>query len=152
MSSDGMPADLTQLRERAAGRRIFYEIFPVLICEVANAPFDWFEVVLHAEVDAGPEVVALLRELAQFVGGRISADVPCDLCISNWYYTIQPPPAGEGFPAVRLFRSLTLMISGIPSYGKDEPRVMTLVKRELEGLEIPPTKTALQWTTAARTI
>jgi hypothetical protein len=145
MASDGTPVELQRLRQKARTARVCYDIFPVLICQDPDAPVDWFEIALHAEVDArepldGPErreAIAVLHEIAEFLAQRIPADEAIDLHLSPRYYTAQPALAGEPLSLARLFRSLSLEVCNLPPYLKsEEPPLLSELKNQLQQLEI----------------
>ena len=151
MASDGTPVKLRRLRQKARTARVCYDIFPVLTYQAPDAPVDWFEIALHAEVDArepldGPErreATAVLNEIAEFLAQRIPADEAVDLHLSTRYYTAQPAPAGEPLSLTRLFRSLSLEVCNIPPYLKsEEPPLLIGLKSQRQQLEIPKVEAA----------
>jgi hypothetical protein len=151
MSSNGESVELRRLRESARRARVFYEIFPVLTYQPLDSPFDWFEVALHAEADIQkpldcPEsldAIAVLKELAEFLAGRTPEDGHCERHLSTWYYTAQPPAAGEALSATRLFRSLSLVVLNVPPYRTGEqPPLLAELRTQLQELNISQIKVA----------
>ena len=145
MSSSGESVELQRLRESARRARVFYEIFPLLTYQPLDSPVDWFAVVLHAEADVQKpldcseslDAIAVLRELAECLAGRVPEDGCRKRHLPIWYYTAMPPGAGEALSATRLFRSLSLAVFNVPPYRKDDqPPLLAELKTQLQTLNI----------------
>lgn len=142
MSANVMPVELEALRHKLRRARVFYQIFPVLTFQPSDAVVDWFEIALHAEVQLreqpGQDAVAVLTEVAELLIGQPAIEGACGRSLSSWYYTAHPQPLGEAPSEIRLFRSLSLVMSNVPPYRKhDEAPLLAVMRGQLEALGIP---------------
>ncbi len=149
MASNETQTDGHQLREVLRSERVFYEIYPVLTWQPADILTDWFEIALHAEIEAyfppsnprSLQVFSMLTDLAEFLIGRIDPPPPTyGVSLSASCYTLHPPANGD-FHQTKLSRSLSLVFLNVDPYRNlEEPAILTQLKKQLSLLEIPRQK------------
>ncbi len=145
MSSHGLALPWQTPAPQAPPERLFYQIFPVRAFQPEDEPLTWFEVALHAEADPETppgseddnESISTLKSLAEFLATTRPADVHCDLNVTPWYYTAQPPKGGD-LHSTRLFRSLSVAFLNMAPYRKpDDSPLLAAVLCQLRKLGIP---------------
>ena len=145
-----MDLERTIRSEDLHGWRLFYEIYPMPISGAADTQNEWFEIVLHIEVEEHraldhPEshrASSILTSLADLLIQSAKSYAPFGLEMPASYYTLHPPGSGHPAPPL-LARTISLVFSEIaPNEIHDGLGILARLKLELALLGVPHLQSA----------
>ncbi|MBL8238116.1 MAG: hypothetical protein JNM66_11885 [Bryobacterales bacterium] len=123
---------------------MFYEVYPDLALQGEDAPSNWFELALYAELNEWrppdhPEVreaFAALMDIAGLLVERIQAHAPYSLEFVDSFHLLPGAAPAQRIP--RVARTVSLLFSNAgPCSPRQEPPILAQLREELRRLHIP---------------